>query len=303
MTDKINEESFPFRSSREEVERAEQQKKETIGPAYSLAFTDTEFLLREELRPVRLQLELLRPELVLRDHGIESAIVFFGSSKIPPPEVCETMLQQAEKALATQPEDPELKQAVKRAENILENSYYLKEATRLAYLVCSHPDCDFVPITGGGPSFMEAANKGAYLANERSIALNMILPNEQIPNQYVSPELTFQFHYFAIRKMHFLMRAKALAAFPGGFGTMDELFEVLTLMQTNKIKKIPLLLFNKKFWNRVINFEGLIDEGTIRPQDISLLKYVETAEEAWQAIANFYQLDLSRQPKIPEEIV
>lgn len=279
-----------FLTAKEEVERAPQETEATdTGPKYHLAFHDADFLLREELRPVRVQLELLRPELVLQDHKVEDAIVFFGSSKIPSYERAQENLQAAQQALQQKPHDSLCQRAVLRAEHILENSGYLQQATRLAEIAASDENSDFVVFTGGGPSFMEAANKGAYNANERSVALNMILPNEQQPNSYVTPELTFQFHYFAIRKMHFLMRARALAAFPGGFGTMDELFEVMTLMQTKKMKPIPLLLFNERFWRTVVNFDAFVDEGTIQPQDLNLITYVETAEHAWQVIADFYQ--------------
>jgi uncharacterized protein (TIGR00730 family) len=280
----------PFYSSKVEVKRAFEQraKRSSKQRGYTLAFTDQDFLLREELRPIRLQLELLRPELVLRDFEIDHALVFFGSSKIPAPEVAELQLSEAKAALDKSPSDEACQQALHRAELIFENSQYLSEATRLAYLASSHEESDLVVVTGGGPSFMEAANRGAADANKHSIALNMILPHEQVPNEYVTPELTFQFHYFAIRKMHFLMRARALAAFPGGFGTMDELFEVLTLMQTQKIERIPILLFNKRFWDRVVNFEGFVAEGTIREEDLSLIRYVETADEAWKIISDYY---------------
>lgn len=220
---------------------------------------------------------------------MHNAIVFFGSSKIPSLEVASLGLEEAKKALQTNAEDQTLQQAVKRAECILENSRYLQEAVRLAEIASNDEELNLTVFTGGGPSFMEAANEGAQKANARSVALNMILPHEQIPNPYVTPELTFQFHYFAIRKMHFLMRAKALAAFPGGFGTMDELFEVLTLIQTKKIRRIPLFLFHEKFWRKIVNFEGLVEEGTIRPEDVNLIRYVETAEDAWEQIQAFYE--------------
>ena len=287
MTKKL--EDSPFHSAKEEVGyKKPREKKE--GPQFTLAFTDPEFLLREELRPVRLQLELMRAELVLKDEKIDEAMVFFGSARLPSVEVAEQQLQDANAQLKKDPNNPEFQKQARVAKNIAENCSYLKEATKLASISSSDPHSDFVVVTGGGPSFMEAANRGAHEVNARSIALNMILPNEQDPNPYVTPELTFQFHYFAIRKMHFLMRAKALAAFPGGFGTMDELFEVLTLMQTKKIDQIPLLLFNEKFWRRFINFEALAEEGTVAEKDLKLIRYVETAEEAWEHITDFYDL-------------
>lgn len=272
----------PFQSTKEEIKH----KKAKHG--YTLAFTDQDFLIREELRPIRLQLELLRPELILQDHGVEDTIAFFGSSRLPDPETAAQHLSDAQQALAEKPHDPQLQFNVKQAERIQENSAYLKEATRLAYLISSHDAPSFVVATGGGPSFMEAANKGAHEAKAWSAAFNITLPSEQIPNPYVTPELTFQFHYFALRKMHFLIRAKALIAFPGGFGTLDELFEVLTLMQSQKIERIPIILFHKAFWQRIINFDALVEEGTIAASDLDFIQYVETAEQAWQIIADFY---------------
>lgn len=285
----IHESAFP--TTKEEVKKIPQEPvPPESGPRFRLAYTDAEFLLRDELRPIRLQLELLRPELVLSDHEVEEAIVFFGSARIPPIEEAKKRLAAAEEALRKNPNDDQCQLAVHHAKRVVENSSYRQQATRLAEIAATDENSDFVVFTGGGPGFMEAANQGAHNAKERSVALNMILPNEQVPNPYVTPELTFQFHYFAIRKMHFLMRARALAAFPGGFGTMDELFEVLTLMQTQKIKPIPLLLFNERFWRTVVNFDAFVEEGTIRPQDLELITYVETAEEAWGIIADFYDL-------------
>lgn len=261
-----------------------------LHSAYTVAFLDQQFLLRDELRPVRLQLELLRPELVLQDFDINDTFVFFGSSKLPPLDDAKKALSAAEAELENDPTDQHLQRQLEKAKRIAENSTYLSQATKLASMVSTHKHSEFYVVTGGGPSFMEAANKGAHDVGAKSLALNMMLPNEQHPNQYVTPQLTFQFHYFAIRKMHFLMRAKALAAFPGGFGTMDELFEALTLIQTKKIQPIPLLLFNKNFWQRVVSFEDLVLEGTIRESDLELFHYVETAEEAWQIVKDFYQL-------------
>jgi len=281
----------PFRSIIEEVEKTKQpiphQDLETNE--YRLAFTDAEFLLRDELRPVRLQLELLRPELILRDKEIDKTIVFFGSARLPYRDQALEALKIAEENLSQAPNDSKLIKAKDSAEKVYDNSKYLDEAVKLASISSIDKDLPFVVVTGGGPSVMEAANRGAQEVNAPSIALNMMLPDEQVPNSFVTPELTFQFHYFAIRKMHFLMRAQALVAFPGGYGTLDELFEVLTLMQTEKIVKIPLLLFNERFWRNVVNFEGLVEEGTISAEDINLIKYVETAEEAWDHIKNFYK--------------
>lgn len=287
MTDKFH--SKPFYSTKEEIETKKSRKrKNELG--YTLAFTDQAFLVREELRPIRLQLELLKPELILQDNNIEDTIVFFGSAQLPAPHTAQKQLNKASKAYNKNPDDLQLQFEIKKARRVVENSQYLKEATKLAYLASSHRSPEFVVVTGGGPSFMEAANKGAYEAKARSIALNISLPTEQEPNPYVTPELTFQFHYFAIRKLHFLMRAKALIAFPGGFGTLDEVFEVLNLMQKNKIKQMPIILFNKSFWTRIIDFPALAEEGTIDIENLNLFTYVETAEEAWKLITDFYCL-------------
>ncbi len=260
---------------------------QTRHPAYKLAFRDTDFLLREELRPVRFQLELLKPEMLLEEAGVGSTLVMYGSARIPPPEATELALQEAEQL----PEDEALV-----VRNLAAKAKYYGEAYKLARLVGEKAIIEsgkrqFVVCSGGGPSIMEAANKGASDAGAESIGLNIVLPHEQAPNPYVTPYLSFQFHYFALRKMHFLMRARAVAVFPGGFGTFDEMFELLTLIQTGKMKPIPILLFGKDFWNRVINFEALAEEGTISHKDLDLITWCETAEEAWSAIAAFYDLD------------
>jgi len=256
---------------------------QTEHPSYRLAFQDQDFLLREELRPVRFQLELLKPEMLLKEHGIASTFVLYGSARIPSPETADALVAAArtdwEKRVA---------------ERLLAKAKYYEEAYKLAYLVSSLPREDgerhFVVCSGGGPSIMEAANKGAHDAGVESVALNIVLEHEQLPNRYVTPALSFQFHYFALRKMHFLMRAKAVAAFPGGFGTFDELFETLTLIQTRKVKPFPVLLFGREFWERIINFEALAEEGTISRDDLSLFHFVETAEEAWEIVAGFYEI-------------
>lgn len=278
----------PFHSAKEEISLTEQKIK--LEEKYLPAFRDQDFLLWEELRPIRLQLELLKPELILKKLNIEETIVFFGSARIPTEKVARKQVRELKKALKLQPTNTDIQTALKQAEKVAENSAFLKEAENLAYIVSTDKRSKFVALSGGGPSFMEAANKGAHRAKSRSIALSMMLPGESLPNRYVTPELTFQFHYFAIRKMHFLLRAKALVAFPGGYGTMDELFEVLTLMQTKKIERIPLLLFRKAFWKNTINFEGLVEEGTISAEDLNLIQFVETAEEAWDVICAFYRL-------------
>jgi uncharacterized protein (TIGR00730 family) len=256
---------------------------QTEHPSYRLAFQDPDFLLREELRPVRFQLELLKPEMLLKEHGIASTFVLYGSARIPSPEMAEALVAAARTDWER-----------KVAERMRAKAKYYTEAYKLAYLVSSLPREDgerhFVVCSGGGPSIMEAANKGAHDAGAESVALNIVLEHEQLPNPYVTPALSFQFHYFALRKMHFLMRAKAVAAFPGGFGTFDELFETLTLIQTRKVKPFPVLLFGREFWERIINFEALAEEGTISRDDLSLFHFVETAEEAWEIVAGFYEI-------------
>ncbi|MGQ9509874.1 MAG: LOG family protein [Thermodesulfobacteriota bacterium] len=265
---------------------------QTLSPSYRLAYTDQDFLLRDELRPVRLQLELLKPELILKEHGIENTIVIFGSTRIPEPKVAQEHLANAEAAVSKNPANEILTRKMEIARRIFKKSKYYEEARKLASLISNARKnlnrLNFVVITGGGPGIMEAANRGAHEVGAESIGLNIVLPFEQKPNEYITPELYFQFHYFAIRKMHFLMRAKALVVFPGGFGTLDELFETLTLIQTKKIKPLPVLIFGKEFWERIINFNSLVEEGMISPEDIQLFKYVETAEEAWEIISNTY---------------
>jgi uncharacterized protein (TIGR00730 family) len=255
------------------------------SPSYRLAYQDPEFILRDELRPVRLQLELLKPELILQEHRIESTIVIFGSARIPEPEAAMAALREARAELQRNETDPALQRKLKIAERRMANSRYYDEARKLGRLIATHSDNHrAVVMTGGGPGIMEAANRGAHEAGAASIGMNIVLAHEQLPNPYITPELNFQFHYFAIRKMHLLMRARCLIAFPGGFGTLDELFETLTLVQTGKVKRIPVLLFGKEFWERVINFQVLLDEGTIAPDDLDLFTYVDTAEDAWERI-------------------
>ena len=258
----------------------------TRSSSYRLAYQDEEFILRDELRPVRLQLELLKPELILQENHIESTVVVFGSARITEPETAQARLVSAEAEYRKDKNDDALKQKVNIARRALANSKYYDEARKLGGLISSNTGKDMlVVITGGGPGIMEAANRGAHEAGIPSIGMNIVLPFEQAPNPYITPELTFQFHYFAVRKMHLLMRAKALVAFPGGYGTLDELFETLTLVQTQKVNAIPILLFGRGFWERVINFNALVEEGTISPKDLDLFQFVETAEDAWNIIS------------------
>ena len=254
--------------------------------SYKLAFQDTDFLLKDELRPVRLQLELLKPELMLREQHIDSTVVIYGSARIMDPETAETRLVSAQAEYNKNKDEPLAANKVAAARRNLENSRYYEEARKLGQLISSNTGIDqLVVVTGGGPGIMEAANRGAHDAGMPSIGMNIVLPHEQSPNPYIAPDLHFQFHYFAVRKMHLLMRAKSLVAFPGGFGTLDELFETLTLIQTQKVQPIPVLLFGQAFWERIINFDGLVAEGTISVEDLELFSYVESAEEAWQEIA------------------
>jgi uncharacterized protein (TIGR00730 family) len=248
-------------------------------------------LLRDELRAVRLQVELLKPELILKEQHIESTIVIFGSARIPDPEKAEAQLVAVQAEYRKNSTDRELARRVDAARKALDNSKYYDEARKLGNLISRNTVKDrWVVVTGGGPGIMEAANRGAHEAGVPSIGMNIVLPFEQAPNPYITPDLSFQFHYFAIRKMHLLMRAKSLVVFPGGFGTLDELFETLTLIQTKKVSPIPVLLFGRSFWQRIVNFEALVEEGTISSKDLALFTYVETAEEAWEIISKANEL-------------
>lgn len=261
----------PFRDAHTDIEAAHgvPETEQTRSSAYRLAFADDDFLCREELRPVRLQLELLKPQMLLDEYGVESTVVLFGGARIPSP---------ANKDSAS-------------TETLAGLSHYYEEARRFAYLVTQtsletggHRN---IITTGGGPGVMEAGNRGAKEAGGISIGLNIVLPHEQAPNEFVTPDLCFNFHYFAIRKMHFLMRANAVCIFPGGFGTLDEMFEALTLIQTGRMKRVPFLLFGRAFWEKIINWEALADAGTISREDLLLFRFVETAEDAVEAMANW----------------
>lgn len=274
-----------FPRAKQEADRAKGgiSTPQTQDPAYRLAFQDMDFLLREDLRPVRFQLELLKPELVIDEAGIASTFVMYGSARIPAPD-------RAQALLAAATDDA----SRKIAERLVAKSKYYEVARELGRLASGFPvDTDgrrhFVVCSGGGPSIMEAANRGAADVGAESIGLNIVLPHEQAPNPYVTPRLSLQFHYFALRKMHFLLHARALAAFPGGFGTFDELFELLTLIQTGKIQPIPVLLYGREFWKRVVNFEALVEEGVVSAKDLDIFTYCETAEEGWECVQRFYQ--------------
>ncbi len=276
-----------FPTAQEEAALAPPSRYDGPESAYRLAFTDTEFLLRDELRPVRMQLELLKPEMVQAAQNIVSTIVIFGSARILPADLAAQRLGEAQRLGDST--------AVRRAEMQVLMSRYYEEARRFSALVTEKSrefERPIYVVTGGGPGVMEAGNRGAHEVGGKSIGLNIVLPHEQAPNPYITPELCFQFHYFGLRKMHFLMRSIGLVCFPGGYGTLDELFEVMTLVQTGKCRRRPILLFGRDFWTRLVNFELLIDTGMISPQDVNLFHYVETAEEAWEVLAAEYGFDL-----------
>jgi uncharacterized protein (TIGR00730 family) len=266
------------------------------SPSYRLAEIDTDFISLPDQRPVRMQLELQKTETVLRDHKIRSTVVVFGSTQIVPQDQAEARLVQAKRLLQKQPKDPLALRAVARAERILAKSHYYDEArqfSRLASNYC-HPQgeekCDLVIMTGGGPGIMEAANRGAFEVDAKSVGLNIDLPHEQEPNPYITPDLCLQFHYFAMRKFHFILRAAALVIFPGGFGTLDELFEVLTLRQTGRMQEIPIIMYGTEYWTRVIDLDTLADEGVIADEHVQLVHHADSPEEAWQIIIDFHHL-------------
>lgn len=263
------------------------------SPSYRLAEEDVSLLKRPELRPVRLQLELLKPEMAFAEQGVHSTIVVFGGTQVVEPEEAHRRLAEAREAAARAPADPVAQRALARAERIAAKAGYYNEAREFGRLVSAScqtdGQCDFVVVTGGGPGIMEAANRGAFDAGAKSIGLNITLPQEQAPNPYITPELCFQFHYFALRKMHFLLRARALVVFPGGFGTLDELFDALTLRQTGRMQEIPIVLVGTDYWKRVIDFQFLADEGVIADAHLDLIAYAETAAEAWQIVLRFHQ--------------
>jgi len=255
--------------------------------AFRLAFADPQFLLRRETRGIRFQLELMKPDLEQQEQGVTNTIVVFGSARFLAPEDAQALHEQARASGDAQ--------ALQRAERALRNARHYEQARLFGRLVAERsahlPHGERLYIcTGGGPGIMEAANRGAHEAGALNVGLNIALPHEQFPNPYISPSLCFKFHYFALRKMHFMMRAKALVAFPGGFGTLDELFEILTLVQTGKSEAVPVVLFGSAFWKKLVNFELLVDEGVIAADDLDLFTLVDTPEDAWEAIQSFYRL-------------
>jgi hypothetical protein len=264
------------------------------SPSYVLAERDTALLARHELRPVRLQLELLKPEMAFNDRGIDSTIVVFGSTRIWERGALEERRKEVAGRLASAADDARLTRELARIDRLLAKCRYYDEARRFANIVATRPAAPgrrYVVVTGGGTGIMEAANRGAHDAGVPSIGLNITLPMEQFPNRYITPDLCFQFHYFALRKMHFLLRAGALVVFPGGFGTLDELFDALTLRQTRRMQEIPIIMYGRAYWEQVIDFQFLADEGAIDDADLELFSYAETPEEIWNIIAAFHHFE------------
>ena len=264
------------------------------SPTYRLAVEDVEFLKGPELRPLRMELELLKCEMLMDKAEIESTIVVFGGTQIVEIHEAEERLKAAEEQLAASPDDPSCKRAVSRAKRNIAKARFYDDAREFSKIVSAESQAndriEFVVATGGGPGIMEAANRGADEIGAKSIGFNITLPHEQTPNPYITPELCFQFQYFAIRKMHFLLRAMGLVVFPGGFGTLDELFCTLTLRQTKRMQEIPIIMYGSEYWKNVINFQFLADEGVIADSHLDLIDFVDTPEEAWNTIKKFHNL-------------
>ncbi len=265
------------------------------SPSYCEADQDPDFLDLEEMRGLRLQVDYAKAEMLLARHGITQTIVVFGSTRIPEPAAARRALEARRAELAACPADAERQQRVRVAERIVEKSRYYDVARQFGQLVAradkGRDGSHLVVLTGGGPGIMEAANRGAFDVGAKSVGLNIKLPHEQFPNPYITPDLCIRFHYFALRKLHFLLRARALVVFPGGYGTMDELFETLTLVQTRKIKPVPVVLVGREFWSRAFDPDFLVDEGVIDPEDRELFWYAESADEIWQGIQRWYEVN------------
>lgn len=263
------------------------------SPSYCEADEDIDFLNIDATRGVRLQIDYLKPELLLTQHGIEHTVVVFGSTRIPEPAAARRAVETLRLRAAADPANEEVQRRLRRAERVAAKSRYYEVARELGRLVASanrrSQPAHIVVLTGGGPGIMEAANRGAFDAGAKSVGLNINLPHEQYPNPYITPDLCFRFHYFAIRKLHFLLRAKALVAFPGGFGTFDELFETLTLVQTRKIRPVPIVLVGEEYWRQAFNADFLVEEGVIDAEDRELFWFAETAEEIWRGILHWYE--------------
>lgn len=262
------------------------------SPSYRLAEYDFDFLKRDDIRHVRMTLELLKTETLLRDNNVKATVVVFGSARIVPHEVAQQRLDDAIRAAKEKPKDTHAKRAVFRAEQVLAKSRFYDEAREFGRLVSTACQIegrnDFVIATGGGPGIMEAVNRGAFDVSAKNVGLNIDLPHEQEPNPYITPDLCFRFHYFAIRKFHFILRAKALVVFPGGYGTLDELFDTLCLRQTRRMQAIPIILYGREYWESIIDFPKMADEGVIDDEDLKLISWAETPEEAWKIIADFH---------------
>ena len=275
------------------------------SPSYRLAEYDVGFLKRKENRPLRMQLELLKTETLLREHGIDATVVIFGGTQIVPRDRAEEVVREARLVANQAPKDEKVARALQRAERILAKSRFYDEARQFSRLVSLAEPAEgrskLVVMTGGGPGIMEAANRGAFEVGAKSIGLNIDLPHEQEPNPYITPDLCFQFHYFAMRKFHFILRAAALVVFPGGFGTLDELFDTLCLRQTRRMQQIPVILYGREYWDSVINLRQLADEGVVDDEDLKLINYAETPREAWEIIARFHRLRPSNERKSPDE--
>jgi uncharacterized protein (TIGR00730 family) len=263
------------------------------SPTYAMAERDMDFLASYDTRGIRLELDYLKPELQMRKYGIEHTIVVFGSARIVERTTALNRLQAIEKMIEDKPNDRVLLRELYIAERMVGKSIYYDDARKFGQLVGQSgkavEDCRVTVMTGGGPGIMEAANRGAYDVGAKSIGLNIKLPHEQYPNPYITPDLCFLFHYFAIRKLHFLNRAKALVVYPGGFGTFDELFETLTLIQTQKTQNIPVVLVGKSYWSKAIDFEFLKDEGVIAPDDLEIFYFADNAQEAWEHIILWHE--------------
>lgn len=265
------------------------------SPGYRQADQDVAFLNLDETRGVRLQIDYQKPELLLEQHGIHHTVVVFGSTRIAEPQAAGAKLAAARAQLASDPDDQALQRRVASAERVVAKSHFYEIAREFGRLVGNSgegpQDSRLVVMTGGGPGVMEAANRGAYDVGSKSIGLNISLPHEQYPNPYVTPELCFRFHYFALRKLHFLLRTRALVAFPGGYGTLDELFETLTLIQTRKIRPVPVVLVGEEYWRRVVDVDYLAAEGVIDEEDSELFWYAESAEEIWNGILRWHEVN------------
>lgn len=287
---------FPWqkpKSTKEEPKSLELVENILKNPSYKLAIEDIDFLNSDETRGIRLQLDYLKPELIMKKHGIKHTVVVFGSARIKEPKSAFKELERVKRVLEKSPDSKMLLRELRIAEKMVEKSIYYEKAREFGRLVGKSgkgpKDATITLMTGGGPGIMEAANRGAYDVGAKTIGLNIKLPHEQYPNPYLTPELTFLFHYFAIRKLHFLRRACALVVFPGGYGTLDELFETLTLIQTQKNEPIPVVLVGKEYWSKLINFKLMVDEGTIDADDLKIFTFKEDPKEIWEYILSWYK--------------